>query len=190
MIRIIALAELAAFYACYFGKMLAQRRQGIRTDQLGSGKTGRQKYVELGVMILSVTTVLAELVSIAAGTTALPDWLRWTGAVIAAAGVALFITAVVTMRDSWRAGVPQEKTELVTGGVFRISRNPAFVGSDLVYVGMLLMFFNWALAVITLAAMTAFHLQIIWSEEPALERMFGEAYTDYCGRVRRYLGRK
>lgn len=30
MIRIIALTELAAFYACYFGKMLAQRRQGIQ----------------------------------------------------------------------------------------------------------------------------------------------------------------
>ena len=56
---------------------------------------------------------------------------------------AVFVTSVVTMRDSWRAGVSKtDKTELVTDGIYQISRNPAFLGFDLVYIGILLMFFN------------------------------------------------
>lgn len=38
--QIIAAALLLAFYGCYFGKMLLQRRQGIQTDQMGKGKSG------------------------------------------------------------------------------------------------------------------------------------------------------
>ncbi len=59
-------------------------------------------------------------------------------------GVMVFILAVFTMRDSWRAGVSKtEKTELVTSGIYQISRNPAFLGFDLAYTGILWMFFNW-----------------------------------------------
>lgn len=36
-IQIAALAILAAFYGVYLGKMLAQRRRGIRTDQMARG---------------------------------------------------------------------------------------------------------------------------------------------------------
>ena len=43
------------------------------------------------------------------------------------------------MRDFWRAGIPEtDKTELVTEGIYQISRNPAFLGFDLLYIGILL----------------------------------------------------
>lgn len=43
------------------------------------------------------------------------------------------------MRDSWRAGISEtDKTELVTEGIYQISRNPAFLGFDLLYIGILL----------------------------------------------------
>lgn len=47
-IQIAALAILAAFYGVYLGKMLAQRRRGIRTDQMARGnKRGRLFWTEL-----------------------------------------------------------------------------------------------------------------------------------------------
>ena len=43
------------------------------------------------------------------------------------------------MRDFWRAGISEtDKTELVTEGIYQISRNPAFLGFDLLYIGILL----------------------------------------------------
>ena len=38
--QLIAVILLGIFYSCYFGKMIAQRRKGIQTDQIGKGKTG------------------------------------------------------------------------------------------------------------------------------------------------------
>ena len=43
------------------------------------------------------------------------------------------------MRDFWRAGISEtDKTELVTEGIYQISRNPAFLGFDVLYFGILL----------------------------------------------------
>ena len=39
------------------------------------------------------------------------------------------------MKNSWRAGIPSEdKIEFVSNGIYKISRNPAFVGFDLLYI--------------------------------------------------------
>ena len=95
------------------------------------------------------------------------------------------------MQDSWRAGVPKaEKTELVTRGIYQISRNPAFLGFDLVYIGMVMMFFNWGLLVTSIFAIVMLHLQIVNVEENFLMEVFGEEYLEYKEKVCRYLGRK
>ncbi len=98
---------------------------------------------------------------------------------------------MMTMKDSWRAGVPESgKTALVTRGIYQISRNPAFLGFDLVYIGILLMFFNWVLFAVSVFAIVMLHLQIVNVEEDFLTKAFGNAYLDYKKKVCRYLGRK
>jgi protein-S-isoprenylcysteine O-methyltransferase Ste14 len=42
------------------------------------------------------------------------------------------------MKDSWKAGISEiDKTELVTEGIYQISRNPVFLGFNLLYIGIL-----------------------------------------------------
>ncbi len=189
--QIIALSVLAVFYGCYFAKMISQRRKGIRTDQIGKGKTGFIKVIEITMKIATYLVAVVEVISIAMETSCLPDKLRAVGAVIAACGVMIFILAVFTMRDSWRAEVSKtEKTDLVTSGIYQISRNPAFLGFDLVYTGILWMFFNWVLLVVSVFAAFMFHLQIVNVEEDYLNSSFGEPYLEYKKKVCRYLGRK
>ena len=95
------------------------------------------------------------------------------------------------MRDSWRAGVPEnDKTELVTSGIYQISRNPAFLGFDLLYIGLLMMFFNWVLCVVSAFAIVMYHLQIVNVEEDFLLITFGDEYLKYKKKVCRYIGRK
>ena len=189
--QIIAIVILLAFYGCYFTKMILQRKKGIQTNQMGKGKTGLVKRIEITMKIASLLVPAAEFVSIVLDTSPLPLWARIAGAFVGSCGVVVFIFAVVTMRDSWRAGVSEtERTELVTIGIYQISRNPAFLGFDLVYIGIVLMFFNWVLLAVSAFAGLMFHLQIVNVEEDFLARTFGEAYLDYRKKVNRYLGRK
>ena len=95
------------------------------------------------------------------------------------------------MKDNWRAGVQREdRTNLVTSGIYSISRNPAFLGFDLMYIGILLAFFNWFLWFATVLAVCLFHLQIVNVEEDFLLETFGQEYLDYKRKVCRYLGNK
>lgn len=189
--RIVALAIMLAFYGCYFAKMLSQRKKGIQTDQMGKGKTGFVKGVECTMKAASILVVIVEIVSIVLGTSRLPLWARCVGIGFGVIGVAVFTAAVVTMRDSWRAGVSKtDKTELVTNGIFGYSCNPAFLGFDLVYIGIVLMFFNWVLFVISVFAAVMFHLQIVNVEEVFLLEAFGDEYQNYQKTVNRYVGRR
>ncbi len=189
--QVIALVEMAVFYACYLSKMFLQRRQGIQTNQLGKDKTGFIKFIEVSLKVVTYAMPVAEGISIFFLPVLLPNAFRWCGAIIGAAGVITFIISVATMRDNWRAGVSEtDKTELVTDGIYSISRNPAFLGFDLMYIGILLMFFNWMLFVVSAIAMSMFHLQIVNVEEDFLLTAFGDEYIQYKNNVGRYLGRR
>lgn len=189
--QFVAIAILLAFYGCYFVKMCSQKRRGIQTDQIGKGKTGLVRRIEITMKAAAVLVFAVGVVSVFLGTSSGPVLLRLAGAAVSVAGTAVFIAAVVTMRDSWRAGVsPTDRTELVTGGIYQISRNPAFLGFDLLYIGILMMFFNWILFAATAFAILMYHLQIINVEEEFLLAAFGEEYLQYKKRVCRYIGRK
>lgn len=189
--QILAFIILLLFYGCYFIKMMNQKKNGTQTDQLGKGKTGFSKFVEVALKTASFLVPIAEIISIALNITGLPAWTRILGTILAILGLAAFVTAVLTMRGSWRAGVSKsDQTSLVTNGIFQISRNPAFLGFDLVYAGILLMFFNWALLILSVLAVLIFHLQIVNNEEEFLLEAFGDDYLQYKKKVNRYLGRK
>lgn len=61
---------------------------------------------------------------------------------IGSLSVIFFALATITMKNSCRVGIPEEKTELITNGIYQWSRNPAFVWFDLLYLSMCLLFYN------------------------------------------------
>lgn len=189
--QVLAIMILVAFYGCYFAKMINQRKKGIQTDQIGKGKKGLVKAIELTMKVATILVPIVEVISICMDIHMLLTWTRWPGVAIGVIGVTIFICSVITMRDSWRAGVSEtDKTELVTEGIYQISRNPAFLGFDMVYIGILLMFFNWILFGVSVFAAVMFHLQIVNVEEDFLMVTFGEEYLEYRKTVGRYIGRR
>ncbi len=188
--QILTVIILCIFYGCYYAKKIAQKKKGIRTNQIGSGKHGIPLFIEIIMSVATFSVVIAEITSIVLKWSISPLWLKIAGLIISALGVALFISAMLTMRDSWRAGVSKDKTELITSGVFKISRNPAFLGFDLMYSGVLMVYSNWLLLIFTVFAMLMLHLQIVNNEEEAMLSAFGNEYIDYKSKVNRYLGRK
>lgn len=191
IMKIVTLALMAIFYICYFAKMISQKKQGISTDQLGKGKEGIVKYIEIILKITTYLLPIIQIVSIAIYSNTVHIALKIIGVIVTALGIIAFIMSVLQMKDNWRAGVQrEEKTDLVTTGIYSVSRNPAFLGFDLMYIGILISYFNWYLCFATILALVLFHLQIVNVEEDFLLEAFGEEYIEYKGKVSRYIGRK
>ena len=107
-----------------------------------------------------------------------------------AAGVGLMATAVasfVTANTTINPLKPSRASRLVTSGVFRLSRNPIYVGDLLVLVAIAV----WLGQAANIALLAGFVWYIdrfqIRPEERALSTLFGAEYTAYCARVRRWL---
>lgn len=186
----LTLAVLALFYGIYFTKMLVQKKHGIRTHQIGRRKEKALRTVEVLMSAATFGIVPVQLASVLFGLSCLPDSARFTGFLLALLGDGIFLAAVLFMKDSWRAGIPEsDKTALVTGGVYALSRNPAFLGFDFMYFGVLFMYCNPFTAFFTVFAVVMLHLQIL-QEEKYMTAAFGEPYLEYKRTVSRYLGRK
>ncbi len=193
LFQVFAIIILLVFYGCYFTKMYSQKKKGIQTDHIGrgKGKKGLVLMIELALKVVTYLVPVVEVISIVNNTSSMPLGVRSLGVVLGVLGDTVFIISVLTMRDNWRAGIAEnDKTELVTGGIYQYSRNPAFLGFDLVYIGILLMFFNTGLFEITLLVILLLHLQIVNVEEDFLIATFGQEYVDYRKKVRRYFGRR
>lgn len=190
-IKIVTVSLMALFYICYFAKTMQQRKQGIKTDQLGKGKVGFVKWIEITLKITTYVLPAIQIFSIIFYNGTAHIALRLSGVLLTLLGVIAFTLSVLQMKDNWRAGVSkEEKTSLVTTGIYAISRNPAFLGFDLMYIGILFSFFNGYLCFATSFALVFFHLQIVNVEEDFLLERFGDDYLKYKEKVCRYIGRK
>lgn len=187
---ILALLILAVFYGIYLIKQQWQKHRGIQTMQIGRRKETKNHTVETLMGIATVGIIPAQLLSIGFGWSHLSANARFTGFCIGILGDLIFLISVLCMRDSWRAGIPdRDRTELVTNGIYAFSRNPAFLGFYLQYIGVLLMYCNLLTGMFTVFAIVMLHLQIL-QEERYLTTAFGTKYLDYRHQVRRYLGRR
>lgn len=119
----------------------------------------------------------------------LPLWLQ------VSLGPALVGAGVLTIRQSMREIAAAEttydpydvSTALVTGGVYRYSRNPGYLGLAVIQCGLAVLLDNgwlWLTGVLAVAATTWFVIRL---EERKLGDAFGAAYAAYCARVRRWL---
>lgn len=188
--KLMAIFILAVFYAIYFGKMIIQKKKGITTHQIGKRKEKELHTVEAFMSVATFSVVIIQLLSIFFDWNIMPSGARFTGFCIAGIGDIFFLISVIYMKDSWRAGIPEkDKTKLVTDGIYKFSRNPAFVGFDFMYIGILLMFFNIGTLLFSLFSIVMLHLQIL-QEEKYMAKTFGEEYLEYKKKVFRYIGRR
>jgi protein-S-isoprenylcysteine O-methyltransferase Ste14 len=190
--KIVGLGLVVVFYLSFFIKMIMQKSRGIKTNQLARGNKPKKTYlVEVLLKVITYLTAVVQLVSIIL-LEQLPimitnSYLRIMGSVFSLLGLVLFILAMVTMKDSWRAGInANEKTKFVKMGIYKYSRNPAFLGFDLFYFGFVLLFSNGLIILFSVNAILFLHFQIM-EEERFLPKLFGEEYLEYKKRTCRYF---
>ncbi|MCI9093301.1 MAG: isoprenylcysteine carboxylmethyltransferase family protein [Coprobacillus sp.] len=189
--KILGMIILLVFYSIYFGKMWIQKRKGIQTNQIAKRENkDQQYYIELTMKVVTWGVVFVEVISIFSVNPNVSQIMNFTGIILGILGNIIFACAITTMKDSWRAGLAEnDRTEMLTSGIYQISRNPAFLGFNCVYLGILFMFFNIPLLIITVLAILMLHIQIL-QEEHYLDKEYGIDYRFYKKQVYRYLGRK
>lgn len=146
---------------------------------------------------LPPTYLLVALVAMAALHLFLPGpqlvrsvW-RFLGAVPAALGTWLNLWADGLFKRRGTEIKPfRDSTVLVTGGPFRVSRHPMYLGMVLIVIGGAVVLGSttpWAVVVGMWWLLTT---QFVVPEEAAMRRQFGADYEEYAQRVRRWLGRR
>ena len=109
-------------------------------------------------------------------------------------GIALMILSLIwtviahnQMKTSWRIGIDTEvKTELIQHGLFRISRNPIFLGMIISLLGLLMLTPNVVSLIFLILGYVLIQIQIRL-EEAHLVQIHGEDYNKYKSSVRRFL---
>jgi len=183
-----ALAVTAAFYAAYFAILLRQRKGGAETPPTDRvGKPEKVSAIGTTRKIAMCFVAAAEIFSIVFDFSAWRSCYALIGTGIAAAGAVIFVTAMLTLCGRRRESTSAEdRLGLVMTGIYRISRNPASLGLDLFYAGMLISFFNYIHLAFVVFAVVMLHLQIL-REEKCLAAAFGESYAGYKKRTGRYF---
>jgi len=123
----------------------------------------------------------------------LPLWyleypiLQKIGCVMLLLSLVIVWVAQSQMAESWRIGIDEEnKTELVTNGLFRYSRNPIFLGIMVANIGLFSVLPNAFTMLIVALSTISVNTQIRLEEE-FLEKEFGKKYTEYKEKVNRWI---
>lgn len=117
-----------------------------------------------------------------------PSYWKFIGLGLVVVGFMLAFGAVNEFRKAQTTLDPHGSPKaLVSNGIYCFTRNPIYLGFFLIVIGFPLYFGSiWGVIAAPLFAMTLSRL-VIEKEEAYLAKKFGEAYTGYKSRVRRWI---
>ena len=120
------------------------------------------------------------------------DPLQLIGLVAIAIGAALLFTCVWEFARTGRGTLSpvDPPRELVVRGLYRYVRNPMYVSVTVMLLGEVWLARSWALFLYWAVWFALVSVFVIWYEEPALRRQFGESYERYTREVRRWVPRR
>ena len=113
--------------------------------------------------------------------------LVYSGLVLIHIAFLIIMVAQQQMKRSWRVGIDEEnRTQLVTSGLFAVSRNPVFAGIIISVLGIFLILPN--MFTFAIMILTYFVIQVqVRLEEAFLEKQHGQRYLQYKQQVKRFL---
>jgi protein-S-isoprenylcysteine O-methyltransferase Ste14 len=189
-----ALGLMIAYLALAFGVRVAVALRS--TGETGIVSVGSAPPIErLGGGLFFTGVLLGGINPALALADAIPVWSELDTAAAHAAGLALCLAGIagtfiaqMAMGSSWRIGVdPDERTALVTGGVFASCRNPIYTFMILAWVGFALLVPTWVALAAGVLLISGIQIQVRLVEEPHMIRTHGEAYLAWARRVGRFV---
>lgn len=117
-----------------------------------------------------------------------PDALIWVGYLLVVVGLGLAFGAVIRFIRARTTLDPHGSVSgIVKDGVYRFSRNPIYLGFVCLLIGFPFAFGSYWGLILSPLFIFLMNTLVIQPEEAYLEKKFGEAYTSYKSRARRWL---
>lgn len=192
----VALGHIA-LYLClfYLGGTIAERDAG-RSIWMLDQASGCERIAAVGFRMSFAIPIIVPFVFYFSPTLSELDpifeyqnvTIGGSGLTVAAGGMTIAFAAQMTMGTSWRVGVMEGATgDLISGGLYRLSRNPTFLGHLVLLIGA---------AMVTPAIATVTAVLIYWlsarfqiaQEEKILLKALGEPYRAYLKSTPRWFG--
>jgi protein-S-isoprenylcysteine O-methyltransferase Ste14 len=150
------------------------RRRDIPNRACGCEKNGKTL-----TRVLTVTIIGSYVYSIFLPLKLYTLWF-YTGLLLYVAGILIEITALRAF-----AVTPVDKP--VTTGIYRVSRNPMYLGEFLKGIGTGLTCVSWMYTLLAVTEIVLWHRVVLHEEHDCLET-YGEAYQEYLSRIPRWIG--
>lgn len=199
--RAILVYALPIFYVLYLFLVFflpsyrVWKKTGENTFLLGKTQSAHDFVGQMYRMVTaaSFAIILLYAVSESAYRYLVPiPWLRHTSLTFVGSGMLLLsicwiLVAQYHMGNSWRIGFAKEKkTEFIQEGLFRISRNPMFLGVRINLLGFFLILPNAATLVVLVLGDILLQIQVRMEEE-YLAKQHGKLYEEYKKKIARWL---
>jgi protein-S-isoprenylcysteine O-methyltransferase Ste14 len=196
-LRYILPAYLALYFftAFFWRSYRVWKTKGVNPFVLGSSDSAHDYIGKLFRLLfaLIVMTVILYVASSSAYEYLMPiSWLQHStfkiiGLILLLCSLVWTLLARAQMGSSWRIGIDTKRqTELVHTGIFRLSRNPIFLGMIVTLMGLLLVIPNALTLLILALGFVLIQIQVRLEEE-YLSKAHGRKYTEYQRDVRRWL---
>jgi protein-S-isoprenylcysteine O-methyltransferase Ste14 len=193
---LLVIISLIIFYILFLGRTVLLHKNGIKVWVIGKGAKKLFEII-LENLLFPVLILWSIFVVITALDVNFPQiitkyllnifWLKYIGILLCYIGLIIFLLALISFGKAWRIGIDQQNSnDLITGGIFKYTRNPIFLFMDIYFMGIALIYPNIIFVVITFCMIIGIHLQII-REEQFLLNKFGEKYMEYKKQTRRYI---
>jgi len=182
---VVTLLPVVFLIILFGGGALMQRQQHV--DMGGVPPIDRRLFLSSKYSMLAVwAAMVAQGWGVGFALAARPDWARWASIAFWICGFSLLLAGRLTMGESFRIGSAQERTGLRVNGLFKVSRNPMYLGVFTTLLAATLYTLNPLVALVAIFVV-AVHHRIVLAEEAHLQTVFGGEYAEYCRRVARYL---
>ena len=122
------------------------------------------------------------------GPTLAPPASYIVGIVMIVAGIGVMLAGVAAFGRAHTPLVPfDQATALVTSGIFRMTRNPMYLGMVITLLGMAFLVGDAGAFLLAAAFFLVIQYRFVRIEEVYMEQLFGGEYLDYKKRVRRWI---
>lgn len=187
LFRCVSIALLVSFFAvrAYFSRR-------VEREPIATGRTQARDrlYYKLITACYLLTFMYALTLWLDFAHVGLPAGLRWIGALVALAGIAMVWWTHRTLGRHW-SGILElrESHHLISAGPYRYIRHPMYMALLILPVGMALLTANLLLALLQLGTTTAMYLARVADEEAMMLERFGDEYRSYMRRTGRLFPR-